>query len=204
MEPKPRQGIGRTALEVTRLGLGGAPLARPGDAAGPPPEASSSLIRRAFELGVRYFDTAPLYGLGESERRFGAALRDFPRDDIVVSTKVGRILDPAVRGGWRFDFSREAVQRSVESSLERLGLDRIDILYVHDADDHFEEACAGAFPALADLRAQGVVGAIGASMSSSSPGATPSSNRARWTSSFPTARSIRFRWLLAGPTTAAS
>ncbi len=162
-----RRPIGNTALEVTALGLGGAHLAprlhHDGAAARPTVGDSDALIRRAFEHGLRYIDTAPLYGLGESERRFREPVASVPRDELVISTKVGRILDDSPRG-WHFDFSRDAVLRSVEGSLERLGLDRIDILYIHDPDDQWERAIGEAFPALADLRAQGVVSAIGAGM----------------------------------------
>ncbi len=162
-----RRPIGKTALEVTALGLGGAHLAprihHDGAAARPTQEDSAALIRRAFANGLRYVDSAPLYGLGESERRFREPLAGLPRDEVVISTKVGRILDDSPRG-WHFDFSRDAVLRSIEGSLQRLGVDRIDILYIHDPDDHWEQAISEAFPALADLRSQGVVGAIGAGM----------------------------------------
>ena len=142
-------------------------------------ETAEAAVRRAWDEGIRYFDTAPHYGLGLSERRLGAALRAYPRDEFVLSTKVGRLLEPnpggeharddegfdvpaAVRRRW--DFSREGVLRSLEESLARLGLDRIDIVYVHDPDEHFEEALEGAFPALHELREQGVIGAFGAGM----------------------------------------
>ena len=136
----------------------------------------------AWENGIRYFDTAPHYGLGLSERRLGAALASRPREEFVVSTKVGRALvptperarelddegfvTPAVfRREW--DFSRDGVMRSVEQSLERLGLDRLDIVYLHDPDDHWEEASTTAVAALIELRDQGVVRAIGAGMNQS-------------------------------------
>jgi D-threo-aldose 1-dehydrogenase len=167
LDPFERARVGRTDVHVTRLGLGGAHLAPrehpDGGTARPAIEESEGLIRAALDAGVRYVDTAPLYGLGESERRFARPLRGVPRGDIVVSTKVGRILDDSPRG-WRFDFSRAAVRRSLESSLERLGLDRVDIVYIHDPDDHWEAAIGEAFPALADLRSQGMVRAIGAGM----------------------------------------
>lgn len=153
--------IGRTQLEVTRLGLGGVFLAR--DA---PRAEAEALIDRAAALGVRYFDTAPMYGLGESERRYRNPLARLDRSGFAVSTKVGRLLREDAGGdeSWRFDFSRDGVLRSFETSLERLGLDRVDILLVHDPDDHAEQALREAFPALIELREQGLVGAIGAGM----------------------------------------
>ncbi len=154
-----RREVHGTGVRLTRMGLGGAHLAQP---AVPAAEAAA-LIRRALEHGVRHLDTAPLYGVGESERRFAGPLTSIPRDDLVVSTKVGRLLDDT-RRGWHFDFSAEAILASHASSLGRLGLDRIDILYVHDADDHYDSAIAEAFPALRDLRDRGLVRAIGAGM----------------------------------------
>lgn len=153
--------IGRTSLQVTRLGLGGVFLAS--DAG---PAEAGALIDRAVALGIRYFDTAPMYGLGESERRYRGPLSRLDRSDFVLSTKVGRRLQQDAGGSepWRFDFSRDGTLRSFESSLERLGLDRVDMLLVHDPDDHADQALREAFPALIELREQGVVGAIGAGM----------------------------------------
>ncbi|MCG5467788.1 aldo/keto reductase, partial [Micromonospora sp. LAH09] len=145
-------------------------------------EEFASAVDTAWEAGVRYYDTAPHYGLGLSERRLGGALRHRPRDEYVVSTKVGRLLVPSpqdahlrdsdgfdVPASHRrvWDFSRDGVLRSIEASLERTGLDRIDIVYLHDPDDHWEWAATEAVPALAELRDQGVVGAIGAGMNQS-------------------------------------
>lgn len=136
-------------------------------------------VAAAWEAGIRSFDTAPHYGLGLSERRLGAALRGRPRAEFTVSTKVGRLLEPAAgqvgddlangfavpadhRRVW--DFSADGVRRSLAASLQRLGLDRVDIVYLHDPDDHAEQALAEAYPALERLRAEGVVGAIGIGM----------------------------------------
>ncbi|WP_406067801.1 aldo/keto reductase [Micromonospora sp. NBC_01638] len=142
----------------------------------------AAAVDAAWEAGVRYYDTAPHYGLGLSERRLGAALRHRPRDEYVVSTKVGRLLMPSpqdahlrdsdgfdVPASHRrvWDFSRDGVHRSIEASLDRTGLDRIDVVYLHDPDDHWERAVREAVPALVDLRDQGVVGAIGAGMNQS-------------------------------------
>jgi D-threo-aldose 1-dehydrogenase len=151
-------------IELGPLGLGTAPLAglyEPLDE-----EAAYAVVDRAWELGIRYFDTAPLYGSGLAERRLGAALSGKPRDDYVVSTKVGRLLEPGASGwdGSYFDFSADAALRSLEGSLERLGLDRVDVALVHDPDDHYDEALAGALPALLRLRDEGVVRAVGVGM----------------------------------------
>jgi D-threo-aldose 1-dehydrogenase len=146
-----------------------------------PDEEARATVDGAWAAGVRYFDTAPHYGLGLSERRLGAALAGRPRDDYVVSTKVGRALDPVevVVGldddGFvvpathrrRWDFSRDGIRRSLSESLERLGLDRVDVVYLHDPDDHWDEVLATGYPALAELRAEGAVSAIGAGMNQS-------------------------------------
>lgn len=153
--------IGRTSLDVTRLGLGGVFLAIDAQA-----DEADGLIDRAAALGVRYFDTAPMYGNGESERRYRGPLARLERSAFVISTKVGRRLEEDAAGTeqWHFDFSRDGVLRTFDSSLERLGVDHIDILLVHDPDDHEDQAMREAFPALIELRDQGLVGAIGAGM----------------------------------------
>lgn len=151
-------------IELGRLGLGTAPLAglyRPLDDA-----SAQGVVERAWELGIRDFDTAPYYGSGLAERRLAAVLRDKPRDAFVVSTKVGRLLRPDAADwqGAYFDFSYDATLRSLAESLERLGLDRVDIALVHDPDDHYGEAVTGAFRALQRLRDEAVVRAIGVGM----------------------------------------
>jgi D-threo-aldose 1-dehydrogenase len=141
-------------------------------------EEARATVDAAWDLGVRYFDTAPHYGLGLSELRLGAALAARPRDAYVVSTKVGRLLEPADvvdglddegfavpathRRVW--DLSRDGIRRSLSQSLERLGLDRVEIVYLHDPDDHWNDVLETGFPALAELRAEGVVDSIGAGM----------------------------------------
>jgi D-threo-aldose 1-dehydrogenase len=162
--------IGRTGLRVSRLGLGGVALSGAPPATDPqrptPEDEGVALIRRSLALGLTYLDTAPMYGVGQSER-YGRALRGVPRDRFVLSTKVGRVLRPGAPGEqptWAFDFSAAGVRASFESSLERLGLERVDILFVHDPDDHHAQAVAEAFPVLMELRAQGRVKAIGAGM----------------------------------------
>ena len=167
-----RVEVGRTGVRVSRLGLGGVALsgAPPStDPQAPAAEAEAvALIRKSLALGLNYLDTAPMYGVGESEQRYGQALAGVPRGDYVLSTKVGRVLrpDPAAPGtlAWAFDFSRRGAMEAFESSLERLGIDRVDILFVHDPDASYREAVSEVFPVLRELRAKGRVRAIGAGM----------------------------------------
>jgi D-threo-aldose 1-dehydrogenase len=172
-----RVRLGRTSLTVTRLGLGTAPLG--GLYRETPEKEAHAVVERAYELGLRFFDTAPLYGMGLAEQRLGEQLRRRPRDDFVLGTKVGRLLrggaqaDPtqAFRGAPPlnpvFDFSYEGVLRSLDESLSRLGLDRVDIVHIHDPDQHHDEALNGAYRALDRLRSQGMVSAVGAGMNQS-------------------------------------
>ena len=156
-------------IELGPLGLGTAPLAGLYEAVDD--DTAHAVVARAWELRIRVFDTAPYYGSGNAERRLGAALRGLPRDEFLISTKVGRMLRPGP-SGWPdappleayFDFSHDAALRSLEESLERLGLDRVDIALVHDPDDQYEEALTGSYRALARLRDEGVVQAIGVGM----------------------------------------
>ncbi|MGW1274302.1 aldo/keto reductase, partial [Streptomyces sp. NPDC002491] len=166
-----RRTIANTPVELTGLGFGASVIGNLYRVT--PAEDASAAVDAAWDAGVRYFDTAPHYGLGLSEQRLGAALRRRPRDDYVVSSKVGRLLVPnehpqgvdsegfVVRDDLRrqWDFSRDGVLRSIEASLERTGLDRLDVVYLHDPDDHWRQAADEAMPALAELRDQGVVGA---------------------------------------------
>ena len=134
------------------------------------------VVEAAWQAGIRFFDTAPLYGHGLAEQRLGAVLRAKPREEFVLATKVGRLLradappEPgqAYKGvppvNPTYDFSYDGVMRSVEESLARLGLDRVDVLHIHDPDEHFEEALAGAYRALDRLRAEGTIRAVGAGM----------------------------------------
>jgi D-threo-aldose 1-dehydrogenase len=157
------------------LGFGGGPL---GGLFEPLDDATAAeALRVAWDGGIRSFDTAPHYGIGQSERRMGAFLAQQPRDAYTLSTKVGRLLvpqDPAGRTDEAFqvsathrrvwDFSRDGIRRSVEDSLTRMGVGRFDSLFLHDAEEHFDAALRTGYPALAELRAEGVVGAIGAGM----------------------------------------
>ena len=179
--------LGRSPVYVTDVSFGGAAIGNlftevsEGDA--------RAAIDAAWAGGIRTFDTAPHYGLGLSERRLGDALRHRPRDQYVISTKVGRLLEPNGPAGpadagnsadtirrdaegfavparyvRRFDFSADGVRRSLEASLHRLGLERIDIALIHDPDDHGEQALREAYPVLEKLRAEGTVRAIGVGM----------------------------------------
>lgn len=154
------------------LGLGTAPLA--GLYRAVDEREAVEAIERAWDLGIRFFDTAPYYGSGLAETRLGLALRGKQRSEFVVSTKVGRRLRPG-RSSWHgappllsyFDFSYDAALESLEESLERLGLDHVDIALVHDPDEHYQEATSGAFRALRRLRDEGVVKRIGVGMNGS-------------------------------------
>jgi D-threo-aldose 1-dehydrogenase len=176
--PLPSRRLGRSAVRVTELAFGGAAIA--GLYTEVSEDDAAAAVDAAWAGGIRTFDTAPHYGLGLSERRLGDALRGRPRDAYVLSTKVGRLLEPATAGrqagrdteGFaitashvrRFDFSADGVRRSLEESLGRLGTDRADIVLIHDPDDHGEQAFREAYPALERLRAEGTVRAIGAGM----------------------------------------
>ena len=176
----PLRRLGRSPVLVTELSFGAAAIGNLFTEVSD--DDARAAVDAAWDGGIRTFDTAPHYGLGLSERRLGEALRERPRAEYVLSTKVGRILEPVsgpVEGkddqGFdvpaaytrRFDFSGDGVRRSVEDSLGRLGLDHIDIAYLHDPDNHVEQALSEAYPALEKLRAEGVLGAIGVGMNQS-------------------------------------
>jgi len=151
---------GKNLLQVTNFGLGTAPLANHKAVT----EADAlATIQAALENGIQLFDTAPLYGAGVGEERLGKALQGIPRSSYKISTKIGRLIKDD-RSGCSFDYSRDGVLRSLESSLQRLNTDYVDILHIHDPDNHQREALETAFPALAELRSQGVIKAIGSGM----------------------------------------
>jgi D-threo-aldose 1-dehydrogenase len=177
------RALGSTGLALTGIGFGAGPL---GGFYGPvDADAGAQAARRAFELGNLYFDVAPLYGHGQAELVLGHALRDVARDEFVLSTKVGRYLVPAGVPGAEprcrpegapfnpiLDYSRDGTLRSLEQSLLRLGMARIDLVYIHDVDAHsqgsdqaaeaaFRSAMAGALPALVELKRAGAIRAIG-------------------------------------------
>jgi D-threo-aldose 1-dehydrogenase len=177
MNPTETARIGSTALRVTRLAFGAGTIG--GMYAPVSDQEASGAIQSALAMGVRFFDVAPFYGHGTSELRLGAELRLQPRNSFVLATKVGRLLTPAPMDSRPcffhnaapfvpvFDFSYDAVMRSFEESLKRLQLDRIDILHIHDPDDHYEDALRYAYPALARLRSSGAIQAIGVGMNQS-------------------------------------
>ncbi|HZU74861.1 MAG TPA: aldo/keto reductase [Acidimicrobiales bacterium] len=166
------------ASVTTRLGLGGAVLA--GLYRQVSEEQALGVVAATWDAGLRLFDTAPHYGAGLGEERLGAALAGRPRGELTLSTKVGRRLEPrrpedpadlfvgAPPLKSVFDFSYDGVLRQVEASLARLRTDRVDIAYIHDPDDHHDDAVTGAYPALVRLRDEGTVGAIGVGMNQAS------------------------------------
>jgi D-threo-aldose 1-dehydrogenase len=177
-----KRKVGRTQLEVTTLGLGTATMG--GSRIQVKQHDGEAIVRAGWEAGVRYFDTAPFYGVGAAERRVGDALRDEPRESWVLSTKVGRLLRPTTRSGGStdgrlaplpfevvYDYSYDGIMRSVEDSYQRLGLAKIDILYVHDIGEyqhgkeenarHIKVLRETGYKALDELRRSGVVSAIG-------------------------------------------
>jgi len=180
MDPFEIRKISSTGVGITALGLGGAPIggmiSAGGLYGGTDYNEALRIIKTAYELGVRYFDTAPLYGLGRSEGRYSAVLPQLPRGSFVISTKAGRILAPVDQNAAEpvgpemlpvleptFDYTRDGIRRSLEDSLTRLKLDRIDILLLHDPDvaGWEKQATDTALPALIELKNEGVVRAIG-------------------------------------------
>lgn len=154
--------LGNRGVQVPIMGFGSAHFAgRPG--ADADESVAIAAIQSALAHGINLFDTAPLYGAGRSERMLGKALKGVARDRFVVSTKVGRILDEET-DTLTFDFSRDGILRSFESSLRRLQMDRVDFLLIHDPDKFLEQAIDEAYPVLDDLRSQGVIRGVGAGM----------------------------------------
>ena len=174
--------IGNTGLEVTTIGMGGAPLGNLDE------KTARKTLEKSYELGINYFDTAPLYGAGNSEKHYGRFLPEIDRESFVISSKVGRLIlseeeakhhysndmvTPAIETNLKassyknnvvFNFSREGVLRSIEESLERLSIDNLDIVYIHDPDDNYEIALDETLPTLLELKSKGVIKAIGAGM----------------------------------------
>jgi len=189
MKANDKEKMGPYDLQVTRLGLGGTAFGNMYSALDE--SAAVEVVDAAVAAGICYFDTAPLYGYGLSEKRLGQGLAQHVREEVVISSKVGYMLVPRPEGqedhtpfvdipplASVFDYSRDGVLRSIESSLERLQTDHLDIVLIHDPDEsrsndpdwqpgdkgHFDEVMAGAYPALEQLRAEGVVKAIGLGM----------------------------------------
>jgi D-threo-aldose 1-dehydrogenase len=200
VDPRKVVQLGTTDIQVAQLGYGMAPLGGLYEAVSD--EQAAMTLEHAWNLGIRYYDAAPLYGYGLAEQRLGRLLQQHPSDEWVMSTKVGRLLypleevenNPDLDRDWQalgsvtgiggdiselqidwyyrgvpdyrpvYDYSYDGIMRSYESSLERTGLEKLDILWIHDPDNHWEQAIGGAYPALAELRSQGLVKAIGAGM----------------------------------------
>jgi D-threo-aldose 1-dehydrogenase len=184
-----KRALGKTKLAVTEMGLGTTPLGNMYRAMDL--EGAIVTVHAAVEAGIRYIDTAPVYGFGLSETRLGQGIAALPRAELTISTKVGYTLVAAEAteqraGIWdqpppmrsKFDWSRDAVLRSIEGSLARLNTSSIDMVAIHDPDEsvflkpgddpyahsHFAEAMDGAYPTLAELRSQGVIKAVGVGM----------------------------------------
>lgn len=170
--------IGRGGLSAPILSYGSAPIGNLFKEVSD--QDAHAAVAAAWETGVRYFDTAPHYGLGLAERRLGEALAKYPRKEYLISTKVGRLLEPTdafpgendLADGFmvpknyirNYDYSADAIKRSIEDSLVRLNTDYIDIVFVHDPDNYYEQALSGAFPALSKLRDEGVIKSFGSGM----------------------------------------
>lgn len=178
MDPRKRNRLGATRVEVDQLAFGLVPLGNLYKTVSD--EEAQAVLQAWWDAGLRTFDVAPVYGIGIAERRLGEFLQGRRRDEFIVSTKVGRPIrrgappdpdlthdgdqlfhgvDPEVNPTYEYD--RDAILWSLEESLSRLRLDRIDYVHIHDPDRHIREASKEAFPALAELRAQGVIGAVG-------------------------------------------
>ena len=172
--------LGNSDVQVTEMGFGGAPVGSVGNRVSD--EQAFQILQAAYDAGIQYFDTAPLYGHGLSEHRLGGFLQTLPRDSFSLSSKVGRLLVPTGEGerheqmgdeepfSIRYDYSYDAARQSLEASLERTGLDRIDVALCHDIDiwthgdgqpEILKTARQGILPALSDLRSEGVIRAFG-------------------------------------------
>lgn len=164
-------------VSISKMGVGTAPFG--GLYTSMSDADAADVVRTALDNGINYFDTAPHYGKGTSERRLGSLLSTYPRSSYILSTKIGRILVPtqndadpdfadSASGVERvFDFSAQGVEKSFKDSLERLGTDSIDIVFIHDPDDHADWAITEAYPALEKMRDQGIIKAIGVGMNQS-------------------------------------
>jgi aryl-alcohol dehydrogenase-like predicted oxidoreductase len=176
--PSDVRTLGSSGVPVTLMGFGAAAIG--GLFAAVSADQAAATLDAAWATGIRYFDTAPHYGTGLAERRLGGFLRGQPRHEFTVSTKVGRLLVPgdgrADPDGFHGDpglvrhrdYSAEGVYRSLADSLERSGLDRFDVLLIHDPDEHWQDARTGAYPALDRLRSEGAVRAVGVGMNQTS------------------------------------
>jgi D-threo-aldose 1-dehydrogenase len=146
----------RARFRPPRFGLGGSPI---GDLSGPDADAQAvATVVAAYGAGIRFFDTAPHYGAGRSEQRLGMALAEHSRAQYLLSTRVGRA------GGRQVDFSKAGIKRSLAQSLERLALESLDLVFIHDSGEHWQQAVDEGYPVLHELREQGVIGAVGVAM----------------------------------------
>lgn len=202
MDASAKIKIGRNNLAVTRLGFGCVPLG--GLYEDVSEDVAAATVRRVLQLGINYFDTAPIYGFGKAETRLGRVLPQCERNSFVVATKVGYTLvaetaqaDQRVFHRFAnvppvqpiFDYSYDGIMKTFEGSLQRLKLDSVDILNIHDPDNHWKEAIEIAYPTLHNLRSQGVVRAIGVGMN----------RRKCWLGSHKNVTSIAFLWLADTP-----
>ena len=177
----PRRRLPRVPIELSELSLGTSQLGNLYTAI--TDAQAHATVEAAWALGIRYFDTAPHYGLGLSEQRLGTTLSQHPRSAYVLSSKVGRLLTPVAdpRGldqeGFVvaathqrvWDFSRDGIRRSISDSLARLGVGSLDVVYLHDAEDHMDDVFETGYPALEELRSEGAIAAIGAGMNHTAP-----------------------------------
>ncbi|TDF98105.1 aldo/keto reductase [Paenibacillus piri] len=166
---KAKRKVGSTPLEVSLLGLGTAQLGFMYEPVST--EEAVDTVQLAYDLGIQFFDTAALYGQGLAEQRLGACLTKLPRSSFTVATKVGYDMPESPPEtpcpNTARDYSYDGVMRSFENSLKRLGLSSVDIVHIHDPDDHYEEAWNGAYRAVNELRSQGVIRAVGSGMNQS-------------------------------------
>ena len=175
MDPLKLNQISDTRIFVSSLGVGGAPFGHNykwSQGSEVSADTVSKTISEAIKYGLNYFDTAPGYGYGQSERYYGNCLPNFNRSKFVISSKVGNLIyhdDKLSSLNSKKDYSKDGIFRSVEESLNRLKLDYLDIALVHDPDEHMQLALEESFPALLDLKSQGVVRSVGAGMNYCEP-----------------------------------
>lgn len=164
MDPTARVSIGG-CVNVTRLGVGGANLGQPSERL--PDDQAVAVVRTALASGLNLIDTAPRYGAGRADERIAEALRDYRRDQYLLCSKVGYAAgetNTEALGPPRFDFSYDGVTRSIEGTLERLKVDKLDLVLLHDPDEHFHEAIANGYRALKKLQSEGVISCVGVGM----------------------------------------
>ena len=175
MNPLKSNQISDTGIRISSLGVGGAPFGHNyqwSQGSDVSSSTAASAISKAIEFGLNYFDTAPGYGYGQSERFYGDFFPNLKRSQFVISSKVGNLILIDKNSSQLYakkDYSKDGILRSIEQSLNRLKLDYLDIAFVHDPDEHMQQAIEESFPTLHDLKSQGVVRAIGAGMNYCEP-----------------------------------